>query len=361
MNRTRSVASLGIVLTLATACGGVEGVQGGGSGGSTNLQLANPNPPTDSTAQIIDWWSAQVEEAVPDDVDIEQKYSGSLLPGPEVRTGVGEGRAAGGQLIPSYHQAEMPLSNITSVPVPYDSEVIAKAFYKLITENEAVGAEYSDAGLEPLFVGPTGTWLMATKNPVTSPEQLRGLKIRLLPPVVPAYEQFGVEPVFVAADEMYESLERGVIDGVSSVINVLYSVGVQEVAPNFAIDGIGNYTIWVFVMNKDEFDGLDDSVKEAMTEAAGKATEEGSSIVSAVEKEACEGILAGGGTITSFAEEDQDLVRTAADDLVNTWYTVAEEAGHQRADLESIWDEYNEYLEEFEPTSTYESGVEPCL
>ena len=360
MNRTTSVASIGLALTLATACGGVQGVQGG-SGGSTTFQLANPNAPADSSTRIIDWWSEQVEESVPDAVNFEQKTAGSLLPGPEVREGVGEGRAAGGQLIPSYHPAEMPLSNVTSVPVPYDTEVIAKAFFKLIQENEQVAAEYSDAGLEPLFIGPTSTWMLATRQPVTSPDQLQGLKLRLLPPAVDAYTQFGVEPVFVASDEMYESLERGVIDGVSSVINVLYTNGVHEVAPNFTIDGIGNYTVWVFVMNKDQFDSLDDSVKQAMTEAAGEATEAGSAIVSEVETEACEGILAEGGTITSFSEENQERVRTAAEVLVETWYSTAEEAGAERANLESIWDEYNRYLEEFESTSTYESGVEPCL
>jgi TRAP-type transport system periplasmic protein len=367
MKRTPRLTCAGLTLAALalTACGGVEGAAGSasGSGGGEGalLQFANPNAPTDSTARLIDWWGEEVVSQVPDEVRIEQKYSGSLLPGAEVRAGVSEGRAAGGQLIPAYHQAEMPLSNLTSVPVPYDSEVIAKAFQKLIAENDQVAAEYSEAGLEPLFVGPTGTWLLATKDPVTDLDQLKGKKIRLLPPAVPAYEQFGVEPVFVSSEEIYESLERGVLDGVSSVINVLHSVGVQEVAPNFVIDGIGNYTIWVMVMGTETFESLDPAVQEAMTKTSAEALEHGTSIITEVETEACQGIVKAGGRIAALDEDDQDEMREAATRLVDTWYAGAEEAGHERADLESIWDEYNRYLEEFEPTSTYESGVEPCL
>jgi TRAP-type C4-dicarboxylate transport system substrate-binding protein len=363
--RPNALATVGLsvaALTLLSACGGVENSSAGSGGsGGTSLQMANPNPPSDSTAQLIDWWAEEVDAAAPDAVNIEQKSSGSLLAGPDMLAGVGDGRAAGGQLIPAYYPTEMPLANITSVPVQYDSETIAKAYWKLIQENDQVAAEYSDAGLAPLFVGPTGHFMIANSEPVTDLDDLQGAKIRMIPPMAPAYEELGVEPVFVSSEELYESVERGVLDGAISVLNVLHSTGLQEVAPHFVIDGLGDATIWVMVMNQDQFDALDSEVQDAMTEVSSKATEEGSKFVTDAEAAACQAILDEGGTFTALPEDDQAQVAKAAEGLVEGWFTGAEDAGFERADLEAIWDEYNSYLEEMAPTSTAESGIESCL
>lgn len=342
-----------IVLGLSSACSGVadEGQA---------LQLANPNPPGDSSSHMMDWWSEEVEAKV-SGVEIDQKYSGSLLAGDETRAGIGDGRAAGGQVIPAYHPSEMPLSNISGVPVPYDTEVISKAFWKLIQENEQVAAEFGDAGLEPMFIGPLAAWLLATKQGVTRVKDLEGLSIRLLPAVVPAYETFGVEPSFVASDELYESLERGVIDGVSSTITNHNGVGVQEVAPHFTVEGLGNHTVWVFALNKELLESLDEETQAAMREVAGRATEEGSAIVHDAEVQACQAMQADGATFSEYQPEDLREIEAAASDLVNSWYALVEKAGYERSEAEAIWDEYNSYLEEFEPTSTFRSGVEKCL
>jgi TRAP-type C4-dicarboxylate transport system substrate-binding protein len=360
--RSRTLASVGLsvaALTLASACGGVENSEGGSR--AKSLQLANNNPPSDSTSKAMDWWIEEVEAAVPGEVDMDQKYSGSLLAGPDMRAGLSEGRAAGGQLIPAYYPTEMSLTNVASVPVPYDSQVIAKATQKLIAENETVAAEYSAAGLEPLYVGTTGTFMIATPEDVTDLDDLDGLAIRMIPTLADAYKQLGVEPVFVDAAELYESLERGVIDGAMSVLPVLHSSGLQEVAPNFVIDGVGNMTIWVFAMGTDTFEALDESVQDAMREVSTRTTEQTSVFVTESEVEACKGVIEDGGKFTVLDDDDQATVREAAEVLVESWYTTAEEAGYERAELEAIWEEYNRYLEEFEPTSTAKSGLESCL
>ncbi len=56
-------------------------------------------------------------------------------------------------------------------------------------------------------------WVIATKKPVPRLASLKGMKIRSNEPTSPAVKALGATPVIVPYGDIYQALERGVIDG----------------------------------------------------------------------------------------------------------------------------------------------------
>lgn len=358
--RRRALAiglAVGTVTSLA-ACGGAASDESG----STTLRFANVLPPDDAISETIDWWMEDAAERSDDAVKFDHKYSGALIAGAEMYAGLGDGRAQGGMIVPGYHPAELPLVNISQVPVPYDAETRAKALQKLIEENETVAAEFGEAGITPMFVTMVAApWGYATKEKVDSLDDMKGQRVRMLPNMAPAYQTFGVEPVFISSEEVYESIERGVIDGATQPFDAWHSTGVYEVAPHMVIHGIGAFGAGVVAMNTAAYEELDEDTRAALEEAAEASYAESSAIFATREAKACDEVLESGGSVTSLSDSEiaefEDAMGT---ELVDLWYDAAEKAGHDRVEAEAIWDEFNQHLEEFAPDSTYESGLEAC-
>jgi tripartite ATP-independent transporter DctP family solute receptor len=78
--------------------------------------------------------------------------------------------------------------------------------------------------------------IMTTERAVESIDDLRGLKIRTMesPPHLDAFAAFGASPLPMAYNELYTSLETGVIDGAEAANSNYYSKRFFEVAPNWA-------------------------------------------------------------------------------------------------------------------------------
>lgn len=349
-----AVAAAGLVLA---GCGAA---QSGAATGSTTIRFANVLPPDDAISETIDWWMDEVGERTDGSVGFDHNYSGSLISGGEMYAGLADGRAQAGMIVPGYHPAELPLFNIAQVPVPFDAETRALALQRLLEENEDVRAEFTEAGITPLFVTMVAApWGYASSEPAESLEDMAGQRIRMLPNVAPAYEEFGVEPVAISSDEIYESIERGVIDGASQPFDTWHSTSVYEVAPYMVIHGIGAYGAGLVAVNSGVFESLDDSTRTALEETARETFQESSKIFAEREAHACEEVLAAGAVVTRLSDADIEEFRSVAQrELVDLWYEAAERAGHDRAVLEGIWAEYNDYLAELAPDSSYESGLE---
>ena len=81
--------------------------------------------------------------------------------------------------------------------------------------------------------------IMTTERAVETIDDLRGLKIRTMesPPHLDAFAAFGASPLPMAYNELYTSLETGVIDGAEAANSNYYSKRLFEVAPYWAYVG----------------------------------------------------------------------------------------------------------------------------
>jgi tripartite ATP-independent transporter DctP family solute receptor len=78
--------------------------------------------------------------------------------------------------------------------------------------------------------------IMTTEKPIDTMADLGGLKIRTMesPPHLDAFAAFGASPLPMAYNELYTSLETGVIDGAEAANSNYYSKKFYEVAPYWA-------------------------------------------------------------------------------------------------------------------------------
>jgi len=80
-------------------------------------------------------------------------------------------------------------------------------------------------------------------------------------------ETWGGEPVFVAPKEVFQSAERGVVDGINMGVATYSSWKLWTVMP-YMVNANLFYGNIQYMMNKDKFDALTGEEQQALVEAA---------------------------------------------------------------------------------------------
>lgn len=137
-----------------------------------------------------------------------------------------------------------------------------------------VRAEMADAGLVGFDYMEAGSRSFYTRedSPVTSLEDLKGLKIRVQksPISIRMVELLGGVPTPMNYGEVFSSLQTGVIDGAENDFVSFHTSGHYEVARNYVIDGHLSPPA-IVVMNKGIYDGLPPDQQDAISRAAREA------------------------------------------------------------------------------------------
>ena len=100
-------------------------------------------------------------------------------------------------------------------------------------------------------------------------EDMKGLRIRTPSPAVSEMLSYlGADPQGLPPGEVYESLQRGVIDGTVFPWDPVKSFGLNEVL-KYHLD-LGAYTVsFFFVMNQRSYDKLSDKAKSCIDQYSG--------------------------------------------------------------------------------------------
>ncbi|GGF47922.1 ABC transporter substrate-binding protein [Youhaiella tibetensis] len=108
-------------------------------------------------------------------------------------------------------------------------------------------------------------------RPIKGPEDMKGLKVRVLGPLatIPV-EALGASPAPIAFSELYTSLKTGVVDGQDNSVSVFNLVKLYEVQPNLTLTG-HTYAFGPLGINDAFFAGLDEAKQKVITDAATKA------------------------------------------------------------------------------------------
>ena len=109
---------------------------------------------------------------------------------------------------------------------------------------------------------------MGTKKVIDDPDEMKGMKIRAHGALVsPAIVKLGMIPVSIAANEVYESMDRGVIDGFTEMcIPGLKGIGVLPACGTIIDPAIGAYGTGHLLMNKDVCDEFPQWIKDIQEE-----------------------------------------------------------------------------------------------
>lgn len=261
--------------TFLTALGGfalAASLAGGALAQEVTLKLHQFLPAQANVPKLIlDVWADNVERDSGGRIKVE-RFPSMQLGGspPELIDQVVDGVADVIWTVVGYTPGRFPSTEVLELPfMVTDARAASYAYWKLFD------AHMKDTEFSAMHV--LGTWVHGpgvfhTADPVTTPADLQGMKIRGASRMVnQLLEKLGAEPVGMPVPAISEALSKGVLDGATIPWEVTGSLKVPELVANHTeFEGAALYNItFVLAMNKGVYDGLPDDLKAVIDKNSG--------------------------------------------------------------------------------------------
>lgn len=169
-----------------------------------------------------------------------------------------------------FTSGRFPLTQIAELPGISNSATQMGCIVQTLYDNGAIANEYKDSHL--LFAYGAGPGALHTTNkPIEKPDDMKGLRMRH-PSVVAAslMENMGASPIGLPSNDIYTSLQRGVIDGLSLPWGAVETFKIDELVKYHT--NISFYSSAALVtMNKQKYESLPDDLKKVIDDNSGMA------------------------------------------------------------------------------------------
>lgn len=291
------------------------------------LRLAHYLPPMHNmAANVLPGWADRLEKASDGRLKVTIYPAGQLLGVSEIFDGVRGGVADLGWSMPGATPGRFPAMSLMEAPFIFEraedaSRVVMEAYEKGYMDKEF-------QGVKVLYLHTHHAGILNTKTEVRDLKALKGKRIRFpSPPVRALLTALGADPVGVPAPQAYESLERGVLDGVAFPFDAMQGLRLGEQV-KYHIDFPMYVLTFYLVMNQQKFDSLPPDLQKIIMDnsgmeeavAVGRSWDESEDNSKAfVQKQ--------GNQIVTLSEEEQKLWRERAQPVIEAGIADADKAG----------------------------------
>lgn len=328
------------------------------------IRFASGFPEGNAISEGHVWWMDEVEERSSGRITFDRSFGGALYGALDIAEALKSSALDFGVFAHSYQPAESPLGTITEMPFMTDDPVAsAYAFNRLSSESDVFRAELESLGVQPVVFGAIDVGGAVTTEPLDSLADFRGLSIRSVGAQGKALEALGANPTFMGADELYQSLERGVIDGAAPfALDTGPSMSLHEVAPHVTYLGTGVYVNVALGFSENAWSQVPEDLRDIMSDVTddyyGGDAER---ILIEQYEAACEAYMEVDGTFTILDEGEISAWREdVGDEILDEWKDFSVENGVEAGDVEQFLDDYRSTVAEFESTSDYKDGIRAC-
>lgn len=219
---------------------------------------------------VLDVWADSVEEDSNGRIKVE-RYASMALGGkpPELYDQVADGVIDIGWTVVGYTPGRFPSTEVFELPFMVDDARAASYAYWVMYD-EGMKDQFSDVHMLGTWVH--GPGLFHTADPVETPADLEGMKIRGGSRLVnQLLEAVGATPVGMPVPAVAEGLSKGVIDGTTIPWEVTPALKVPELVENHTeFEGTALYTLtFVLVMNKDSYNALPADLQAVVDDNSG--------------------------------------------------------------------------------------------
>ncbi|WP_194842155.1 TRAP transporter substrate-binding protein [Gracilibacillus salitolerans] len=273
------IGILFLILGILVACGSDENESGDNDSASNTepkeLRLAHNLSEDHPIHQALTTFVASVEEKTDGNITFEIFPNGVLGSESDVLEQVQNGSvdmtkvSAGALESFSNEYAVFSLPYIFTSDTHYRNVMesdIVEEIYQSTEDKGFVGVSYFDSGARSFYTVDT---------PIETPEDLKGLNIRVMDSqtAIDMVDLLGGTPTPLGYNEIYTSLQQGVIDGAESNPTALTTGQHGEVAKNFSYSEHTNIPD-ILVVSTDLWNSLSDEEQEIFKEAANETREE---------------------------------------------------------------------------------------
>lgn len=288
------------------------------------------------------WFLEELEKRSNGEISVRRFWAGSLNKVGEHLAAVRDGTSEMTLISPGYYQAELPVTRGLEWYFRMErADALQLVCRDVYDQFEPLRQEWEQRHRSKVLYWTNWNYApLVMRQPITSIEEIKGKKIRGYGIATDVIERLGGVAVPMAAGEVYQALERGVLDGVYGfdfVTAIAYKL--HEIAPNFYDIGDGPHGPAATVMNMDVWQGLSDEHKQICTDLAnelyaGKFLE----IYDKVLEDYTAKAIAEGVKLSALSDEEKAKARGIVQPAeVEAWAeTVAKPAGIDGAQMQRL-------------------------
>ncbi|MGP9519723.1 MULTISPECIES: TRAP transporter substrate-binding protein DctP [unclassified Psychrobacter] len=235
----------------------------------TTLRFSHFWPATAAThSEIFEPWAKKVEEESEGRIKVEIYPSATLSKPDATYDATAKGIVDIGSQLQGYTNGRFPLTQVTELPGLSNSATQMNCMLQTLYDDGVISSEYEDTHL--LFMMGTGPGGMHTVDKaIRTPDDLKGLRMRRPSAIAgDIIEAAGGTPVGLPATDIYTSLQRGVLDGLSLPWDATGSFRLIELTNTHT--NIPFYSSAIMVtMNKDKYNSLPDDLRKVIDNNSG--------------------------------------------------------------------------------------------
>ncbi len=236
------------------------------------LKLATFVPPTHiQMAKVIIPWSQAIANATGSKLTVRM-FPSMQLGGkpPELYRQMVQGISDICFTLPGYTSNDFPMMALTELPGMAESG--ADGTRKLWASfDRFLAREYKDAKVLMLWKSDTAS-IMSKAKPVRTLEDMKGLKIRTPSAAQSAQlEALGAIPIDMPANQIYNSLDRGVVDAAMIPMSAALDFKLIEVARHFTVNAPLGRSPFLVAMNRARYEKLPADLRKAIDDSTGLA------------------------------------------------------------------------------------------
>jgi TRAP-type C4-dicarboxylate transport system substrate-binding protein len=296
-------------------------------GKSVTLNLAHPFPANHPIqAEALEPWASEVKRVTQGTVQIEFFAGGALGPAPQTYENAVSGAVDIGWALQGYTPGRFPVTDVIEMPFIFSSARQATdVLWALHEEFESLRNEYSDVKLLGMWVHDVGDmWLTGAR--VDKITDLEGLSIRAPSPIQNAViAALGANPVGLPAPDLYDALERGVIDGLFIANSGVASFNLFDVISS-GVQCNCYVAAQFLAMNLDRWNDLSVAQRSAIEEVSGRVlSETAAAVYDSASDSAVRRLTESGIVKVRLDDEEFGRWRQAARSVVEGW--IVENAG----------------------------------
>lgn len=223
------------------------------------LTFSHFMPATHGHAILSQEWGKEVEKRTNGAVKVNLFPGATLTPAHQAYDGVVKGISDLAFVVLSYTSGRFPLTEVIDMPLGYKSGLqatrLVNAFFQKFHPKE-----FDDT--QVMYLHAHGPGILHTKKPVARLEDLKGLKIRCTGTSAKVVSHLGGTPVAIPMPEAYDSLQKGVTDGIMAPIEALKGWKFAEVIKSTTLNYNSAYSIaFAVIMNKQKWASLPKDVQ----------------------------------------------------------------------------------------------------
>lgn len=226
------------------------------------LRYANFPAPTTFPCVQMERWAREVEKRTNGKVKVKTFPGGTLLDAKGMFDGVVAGLADIGCFCPSYHPGMFPLLEAMDLPIGWPNTKVASLTLLKIYQKWKP-KELDKVKVLTMFT--CAPMHIASKIPIKTLAEMKGVELRAAGASVPYLKALGATPIGMPMSDVPEALQKGLIKGYLSSIEVLKDYKFAEYCRHVTYLGDSIVTFAV-IMNKKSWDSLPSEVQKLFDE-----------------------------------------------------------------------------------------------